>query len=93
MSFLNDNFLLKTKTAQRLYHDYAKGLPIIDYHNHLSPKDIAENKQFNNLTEIWLHGDHYKWRAMRSNGIPEKYIIGNSTDKEKFEKWSETVII
>ncbi len=91
MSFLNDNFLLKTKTAQRLYHDYAKGLPIIDYHNHLSPKDIAENKQFNNLTEIWLHGDHYKWRAMRSNGIPEKYIIGNSTDKEKFEKWSETV--
>ncbi len=91
MSFLNDNFLLKTKTAQRLYHDYAKGLPIIDYHNHLSPKDIAENKQFNNLTEIWLHGDHYKWRAMRSNGVPEKYIIGNSTDKEKFEKWSETV--
>ncbi len=91
MKFLNDNFLLKTNTAQRLYHDYAKGLPIIDYHNHLSPKDIAENKQFNNLTEIWLYGDHYKWRAMRSNGIPEKYITGKSTDKEKFEKWAETV--
>jgi len=91
MSFINDNFLLKTKTAQLLYHNYAKGLPIIDYHNHLSPKDIAENKQFNNLTEIWLYGDHYKWRAMRSNGIPEKYITGNSTYKEKFEKWAETV--
>jgi glucuronate isomerase len=91
MKFLNDNFLLKTNTAQRLYHDYAKDLPILDYHNHLSPKDIAEDKQFDNLTEIWLYGDHYKWRAMRSNGIPEKYITGTGTDKEKFEKWAETV--
>ncbi len=91
MKFLDNNFLLKTKTAQRLYHEYAKDLPIIDYHNHLNPKDIAENKQFNNLTEIWLYGDHYKWRAMRSNGIPEKHITGNSSDKEKFEKWAETV--
>jgi glucuronate isomerase len=91
MKFLNDNFLLKTKTAQRLFHNYAKNLPIIDYHNHLSPKDIAGNKQFDNLTEVWLYGDHYKWRAMRSNGISEKYITGNSTDKEKFEKWAETV--
>ena len=91
MSFLNDTFLLKTKTAQRLYQDYAKDLPIIDYHNHLSPKDIAENKQFKNLTEIWLYGDHYKWRAMRSNGIAEEYITGKRTDKEKFEKWAETV--
>ncbi len=91
MEFLDNNFLLKTNTAQLLYHNYAKNLPIIDYHNHLSPKDIAENKQFDNLTEIWLYGDHYKWRAMRSNGIPEKYITGNSTDREKFEKWAETV--
>ena len=91
MSFLDENFLLKTKTAQLLYHNYAKNLPIIDYHNHLNPKEIAENKKFKNLTEIWLHGDHYKWRAMRSNGISEKYITGNSSDKEKFDKWAETV--
>ena len=91
MSFLNDNFLLKTKTAQRLYHQYAKELPIIDYHNHLDPKEIAENKQFKNITEIWLKGDHYKWRAMRSNGIAEEFITGNKTDKEKFNAWAETV--
>ena len=91
MSFINDNFLLKTKTAQRLYHHYAKDLPIIDYHNHLSPKDIAKDKQFDNLTQVWLYGDHYKWRAMRANGISEEYITGNKSDKEKFEKWAETV--
>jgi len=91
MKFLDDNFLLRTKAAQQLYHGYAKGLPIIDYHNHLSPKDIAENKRFDNLAEIWLYGDHYKWRAMRTNGIPEKYITGKSSDKEKFCKWAETV--
>jgi len=91
MKFLDDNFLLQTKTAQHLYFEYAVTQPIIDYHNHLNPKDIAENKQFDNLTEIWLQGDHYKWRAMRTNGIPEKYITGKSSDKEKFEKWAETV--
>ena len=91
MQFLDTNFLLKSKTAQLLYHRYAKELPIIDYHNHLNPKEIAENKQFENLTEIWLQGDHYKWRAMRANGISEKYITGDSSDQEKFEKWAETV--
>ncbi len=91
MQFLDTNFLLKSKTAQVLYHTYAKDLPIIDYHNHLSPKDIAENRQFKNLSEVWLHGDHYKWRAMRANGIDEKYITGESSDQKKFEKWAETV--
>jgi len=91
MKFLDKNFLLKTETAQHLYHKYAKKLPIIDYHNHLNPKEIAENKQFKNLTEIWLQGDHYKWRAMRANGIDENFITGNKSDKEKFEAWAETV--
>ena len=91
MSFINNDFLLKTKTAQRLYHEFAEHLPIIDYHNHLSPQQIAENYQFKNLTEIWLEGDHYKWRAMRSNGVPEKFITGESPDEEKFKKWAETV--
>lgn len=89
--FMDDNFLLKGKFAQKLYHQYAKDLPIIDYHCHLSPKDIAENRQFENLTQIWLAGDHYKWRAMRTLGVDEKYITGNSSDKEKFIKWSEAV--
>ncbi len=91
MKFLDDNFLLYTETAQRLYHIYAKNLPIIDYHNHLSSKDIAEDRQFSNLTEIWLDGDHYKWRAMRANGIAEENITGNASDKEKFEAWATTV--
>ncbi len=91
MKFINANFLLKTKTAQLLYHNYAKNLPIIDYHNHLNPKEIAENKQFKNITEIWLNGDHYKWRAMRANGISEALITGNTSDKEKFEAWASTV--
>ncbi|MBD8490580.1 glucuronate isomerase [Echinicola sp. CAU 1574] len=91
-TFLNEDFLLQSKFAQILYHDYAKNLPIIDYHCHLSPKDIAENRQFNNLSEVWLAGDHYKWRAMRTLGVDEKYITGkDSTDKEKFHKWAETV--
>lgn len=90
-SFLTEDFLLKNDFAKRLYHDYAKHLPIIDYHCHLSPKDIANNRQFNNLSQIWLEGDHYKWRAMRTLGIPEQYITGNATDAEKFEKWAYTV--
>jgi len=90
-TFLNEDFLLETKTAQRLYHDYAAGMPIIDYHCHLPPKQIAEDANFDNLTQIWLLGDHYKWRAMRANGVDESYITGNKTDWEKFEAWAATV--
>jgi len=89
--FLDENFLLETKTAETLYHDYAKDLPIIDYHCHLPPDEIAADKQFENLTQIWLKGDHYKWRAMRANGVPEKYITGAAPDAEKFTRWAETV--
>lgn len=90
--FLDDNFVLQTETAQQLYHEHAKKLPIIDYHCHLDPKLIAENYQFDNLGEIWLAGDHYKWRAMRTNGVDERFCTGKgTTDWEKFEKWAETV--
>lgn len=89
--FLGPDFLLNSETASRLYHDYAAQMPIIDYHCHLSPKDICEDKIFNNLTEAWLYGDHYKWRAMRTNGIHESFCTGGSPDFEKFEKWAETV--
>lgn len=89
--FLDENFLLKTKTAQQLYHEFAKDMPIIDYHNHLIPDQIANDINFENLTQVWLYGDHYKWRAMRTNGIDEAYITGNKSDYEKFEKWAETV--
>ncbi|MEJ7691853.1 glucuronate isomerase [Daejeonella sp.] len=90
-NFLDDDFLLTTDTAKTLYHSFAKGLPIIDYHCHLPPDQIAEDLNFKNLTQIWLYGDHYKWRAMRANGIPEEYITGDRSDYEKFEKWAETV--
>ena len=90
-TFLNENFLLQTKTAEYLYHQHAAKMPIIDYHCHLLPAQIAENKNFDNLTQPWLYGDHYKWRAMRSNGVDERYCSGNATDWEKFEKWAETV--
>jgi glucuronate isomerase len=89
--FLDENFLLTNTTAQRLYHEYAKDMPIIDYHNHLPPNEMAEDKQFGNLTQVWLNGDHYKWRAMRTNGVDEKFITGNASDLEKFQKWAETV--
>lgn len=89
--FLTPDFLLETETARRLYFDHAVALPIIDYHCHLPPKQIAENHQFENMTEIWLRGDHYKWRAMRINGVEESYITGDRSDWEKFLKWSETV--
>jgi len=89
--FLDDDFLLSNKTAEKLYNDYAKDMPIFDYHCHLNPKEIAENKKYRNITELWLGGDHYKWRAMRSNGIDEKYITGDASDKEKFLKWAETM--
>jgi glucuronate isomerase len=91
MSFIHENFLLQTRTAQRLYHEYAQAEPIIDYHCHLPPKDIAENRQFNNLSEIWLEGDHYKWRAMRSNGVAERYCTGDADPFEKFCAWAATV--
>jgi glucuronate isomerase len=90
-SFITEDFLLHSEFAKRLYHHYAKDLPIIDYHCHLSPKDIAENRVFKNLTEIWLEGDHYKWRAMRTLGIDEKYITGNASPSEKFDKWAYAV--
>jgi glucuronate isomerase len=90
-SFITEDFLLQSKFAQKLFHSYAKGLPIIDYHCHLPPGDIANNKQFENLTTIWLDGDHYKWRAMRTLGIPEDFITGAKTDSEKFDKWAYTV--
>lgn len=89
--FLDEHFLLKTKTAQRLYHDFAKDMPIIDYHCHLPQQQIAEDIQFKNLTQVWLYGDHYKWRAMRTNGVDESYCTGNKSDLEKFQKWAETV--
>jgi len=89
--FLDENFLLHSKTAQRLYHEFAKDMPIIDYHNHLPQQQIAEDIRFENITKIWLYGDHYKWRALRTNGVSEEYITGNKSDYEKFEKWAETV--
>jgi glucuronate isomerase len=89
--FMDENFMLNSKSAERLYHEYAVDMPIIDYHNHLPPEEIAGNVNFKNLTQIWLKGDHYKWRAMRANGIDEKYITGDASDYEKFEKWAGTV--
>jgi glucuronate isomerase len=89
--FLDENFLLETPTAVKLYHDYAKQMPIIDYHCHLSPEQIANNHQFENITQAWLYGDHYKWRAMRTNGVDESYVTGNKSDFEKFEAWAKTV--
>ena len=90
-SFINENFLLKTKTAQELYHNFAEHQPIIDYHSHLIPQQIAENRKFDNIAQIWLSGDHYKWRAMRANGINERFVTGNATDREKFDAWAQTV--
>ncbi len=91
MSFIHDDFLLSTAAARRLYHTFAKDEPILDYHNHLPPKDIAQDRQFKNIHEIWLEGDHYKWRAMRCNGIAERLITGNASPREKFLAWAATV--
>lgn len=90
-NFMDENFLLQTTTAQKLYHEHASKMPIFDYHCHINPKDIAEDRRFNSITEIWLAGDHYKWRGMRTNGIAEKYCTRDASDWEKFEKWAETV--
>ena len=85
--FMDQDFLLSNDVAKALYHNYAAKLPIIDYHCHISPKEIAEDKTYNNITEIWLGGDHYKWRAMRCNGVPEEYITGSASDYDKFRAW------
>src|SRR6059058_2264272 len=90
-SFIHDNFMLNNKTAVDLYNNYAEKMPIYDYHCHLSPKEIAENRKFNNITELWLAGDHYKWRGMRANGIDERFITGDASDEEKFQAWAKTV--
>lgn len=90
-TFLSEDFLLKNDFAKILYHDYAKHLPIIDYHNHLPPVEIAQNRKFENISKIWLAGDHYKWRAMRTLGVNERFITGNASDQEKFDKWAYTL--
>jgi len=90
-SFIHDDFILESDIAGQLYHGYAKNQPVIDYHSHLSPQAIASNKKFENITDIWLKGDHYKWRAMRALGVDEYYITGGATDNEKFTKWAQTV--
>ena len=89
--FIHEDFLLQNDIARSLYHNHAKKMPIIDFHCHLDPKAIAENKNYDSITQIWLGGDHYKWRAMRANGVDERYITGDASDWEKFEKWAETV--
>ena len=89
--FMDQDFLLETETARHLFHDYAEGMPIIDYHCHLDPKEIYEDRRFENITQLWLGGDHYKWRLMRSAGVDEQYITGDASDREKFRKWSETL--
>nr|WP_308742958.1 glucuronate isomerase [uncultured Anaerocolumna sp.] len=89
--FMDRDFLLSTETSKVLYHDYASKMPIIDYHCHINPREIAEDKTFDNITQVWLGGDHYKWRQMRSNGVDEKYITGNGTDKDKFKMWAKTL--
>src|SRR5690606_6420201 len=90
-AFCGEDFLLENEFSRYLYEQHAAGMPIIDYHNHLSPKDIAENRRFRDLTEIWLEGDHYKWRAMRTNGVAEEYCTGKASPLDKFLKWAETV--
>src|ERR1051325_2225074 len=91
MKFIHEDFLLQSRTARRLYHNFAEDEPILDYHCHISPKDIAENRQFKNLFEIWLEGDHYKWRAMRSNGVAERFCTGDTEPFAKFQAWAATV--
>lgn len=91
VKFMSEDFMLSGSTARKLYHGYAENMPIIDYHCHIDPKQIAENKKFNNITEIWLGGDHYKWRAIRSNGVEEKYVTGNASDYDKFKVWAATL--
>ncbi|MBO5373017.1 MAG: glucuronate isomerase [Lachnospiraceae bacterium] len=90
-AFMDKDFLLSTETAQKLFHEYAEVMPVLDYHCHINPREIAEDRKFENITQVWLGGDHYKWRQMRSNGVDEYYITGEATDREKFQKWAETL--
>lgn len=90
-SFLDQNFLLSNDTAIHLYHKYASQLPVLDYHCHINPKEIAEDRRFENITQVWLGGDHYKWRLLRANGVDEYYITGEAPDQEKFDKWADTI--
>lgn len=90
-AFMDEEFLLSTETAKKLYHEYAEVMPILDYHCHINPQEIWEDRKFENITQVWLGGDHYKWRQMRSNGVEERYITGDATDREKFQKWAETL--
>lgn len=89
--FMNQDFLLSTEVSRKLYHEYAEKMPILDYHCHINPREIAEDRKFDNITQVWLGGDHYKWRQMRSNGVDEYYITGGASDREKFQKWAETL--
>ena len=91
MKLINDNFLLENNTALTLYNEYAKDLPIVDYHCHIESSEIAHDKNFKNITELWLGGDHYKWRLMRAAGIDERFITGDASDKEKFMMWAKAV--
>ena len=91
MKFIHEDFLLGNRTARNLFHQFAQAEPILDYHCHLSPRAIAENRQFNNLFEIWLEGDHYKWRAMRANGVAERFCTGEAEPFAKFQAWAATV--
>ena len=91
MSFITDDFILQNETAKKLYHTYAKQMPIVDYHCHLDPREIYEDVRFENITQVWLAGDHYKWRIMRSNGVAEEYITGSASDREKFQKFAEAL--
>lgn len=88
---MDENFLLSTETAQELYHEFAEKMPVLDYHCHINPQEIAEDRKFDTITQVWLGGDHYKWRQMRSNGVDEYYITGDAPDREKFQKWAETL--
>ncbi|MCI5647973.1 MAG: glucuronate isomerase [Fusicatenibacter sp.] len=90
-AFMDENFLLSTETAQELYHEFAAKVPVLDYHCHINPQEIAEDRKFDTITQVWLGGDHYKWRQMRSNGVDEYYITGDAPDREKFQKWAETL--
>ncbi len=89
--FMDKDFLLSTDMAKTLYHDFAETMPILDYHCHINPQEIYEDRKFDNITQVWLGGDHYKWRQMRSNGVDEKYVTGDATDREKFQAWAETM--
>src|SRR5574344_1929749 len=89
--FMDSDFMLQNETAKKLFHEYAEDMPIVDYHCHINPQEIAEDRKFENITQAWLGGDHYKWRQMRSNGIDEKYITGDASEHNKFIKWVETL--